>query len=618
MTPRAWPSTPPATSTSPTGGNNTISKVTPAGAVSTFVSSGLTGPDGLAFDAAGNLYVANCNSITISKVTPAGAVSTFVSSGLDWPEGLAFDAAGNLYVANHASNTISKIAPPVVVEGQPFSGVVFRFTDYDPQATASDFTAVVTLGDGNTVTLDSNGVVSGPAAAGGRIVADPAGGFDVQLSYTYAKVLSNVTFAVQVTDLGGASVSASDSTFSVAPPVQTTTTVGTSQTPVIYGTPVTFTATVSAPGSSVPPSQGGVDFVDTTTGQNLGNGTYVTSNGTNSTWSLASSPKTLNVTSGDSIQATYSPGGGFAASFGTTTQAVTALPIIVTAAASTKTYDGTASSAAVPVIGDVVSTLAGSPGQIGSTSGTGGAARFDIPDGAAVDSAGNVYLADTFNDTIRKITPSGVVTTLAGAAGQTGSSDGTGTAARFFWPTGVAVDSAGDVYVADQGNDEIRKITPSGVVTTLAGTAGQQGSSNGTGTAARFYYPQGLAVDAAGNVYVSDQDNDEIRKITPSGVVTTLAGSAGQTGSSDGTGSAARFNNPKGVAVDGAGNVYVADLNNQDVRKISPSARSAPWRAPQGKQAPATARAPRQDSIGPPVSRWTTRATFTWPIPPTT
>ena len=254
----------------------------------------------------------------------------------------------------------------------------------------------------------------------------------------------------------------------------------------------------------------------------------------------------------------------------------------------------------------VVTTLAGS---------------FDDPRGVAVDSAGNVYVADAGNDEIRKITPSGVVTTLAGSAGQTGSSDGTGSAARFNGPNGVAVDSAGNVYVADTGNDEIRKITPSGVVTTLAGSAGQAGSSDGTGSAARFGSPGGVAVDSAGNVYVADENNDEIRKITPSGVVTTLAGSAGQggssdgagsaarfnypvawrwtaratstwpisamgrsarsphlawsprwsagNGSSDGTGSAARFDDPEGVAVDSAGNVYVADTCNEEIREIS-------------------------------------------------
>jgi sugar lactone lactonase YvrE len=739
----------------------TISKVTPGGAVSTFVSGALDDPQALAFDAAGNLYIDSYAAGTVFRVTPTGAISTFAGTGLNFPNGLAFDAAGNLYVANGQNSTISKIAAPVLGKYQPFSGIVFRFNDYDPQPTASDFTAAVTLGDGNSVTLNSSGAVSGPAGAGGQIVADPNGGFDVQLSYTYTEALTNATFAVQVTDLSGDATSASTNTFSVAPTTATTTTVSSSQpsavygTPVtftanvsasdgnvaptqgsvdfydttasadlglgnfvpssgttstwtlttgvksfnvtsgdiitatytagtgfigssattiqtvtkapltitaspnskpydgttsatavptvaglvgsdtvtglsetydtpavgtgktltvaagyvvgdgnsgnnyavttvpnttgviavfntstslitssgsvVYGTPVAFTATVTASTGSVAPTQGSVDFKDTTTGADLGNGTFVTSSGTSSTWTFTTGVKTFNVTEGDSIQATYAPGLSFLGSFGTTTQAVTVLPITVTAVANTKTYDGTTTSAAAPVIGAVVTTLAGSVGQTGSSDGTGSAARFDEPEGTVVDSSGNVYVADTYNDEIRKITPSGVVSTLAGSAGRTGSSDGTGGAARFDDPWGVAVDSAGNVYVADTYNDEIRKITPSGVVSTLAGSAGQTGSSDGTGGAARFDYPTGVAVDSAGNVYVADLDNNEIRKISPSGVVTTLAGSAGQYGSSDGTGSAARFHRTRAVAVDGAGNVYVADQNNDEIRKITPS-----------------------------------------------
>ena len=207
----------------------------------------------------------------------------------------------------------------------------------------------------------------------------------------------------------------------------------------------------------------------------------------------------------------------------------------------------------------------------GSTNGTGSGARFDFPDGVAVDSAGNVYVADSENDTIRKITPVGVVSTLAGLAGSRGSADGTGSVARFSLPTGVAVDSAGNVYVADDGNNTIRKITPCGLVSTLAGLAGSSGSADGTGSAARFSQPFGLTVDSAGNVYVADRDNHLIRKITPAGVVTTLAGLAGSSGSTDGTGSAARFNFPLGLAVDNAGNVYVADTNSSTIRKVTSS-----------------------------------------------
>ena len=219
----------------------------------------------------------------------------------------------------------------------------------------------------------------------------------------------------------------------------------------------------------------------------------------------------------------------------------------------------------------VVTTLSGTAGMDGSQDGAGAAARFDGPSGVAVDSAGSVYVAEPFNHTLRKITPAGVVTTLAGTAGMSGSADGTGAAASFNGPTGVTVDGAGNVYVADQFNGTIRKVSPAGVVTTLAGTAGSFGSADGTGAAASFDAPIGVAVDGAGNVYVADLVDSTIRKVTAAGVVTTLAGTADQRGSADGTGAAARFHQPSGVAVDSAGNVYVADQLNSTIRKITPT-----------------------------------------------
>jgi sugar lactone lactonase YvrE len=219
----------------------------------------------------------------------------------------------------------------------------------------------------------------------------------------------------------------------------------------------------------------------------------------------------------------------------------------------------------------VVTTLAGLAGSSGSTDGTGSAARFNLPAGLTVDGSGNIYVADTYNHTIRKITSTGTVSTVAGQAGSSGSADGSGGNARFNYPSSVAVDSTGNLYVADTNNFTIRKITPAGAVSTVAGLAGISGISDGAGNAARFSSPEGVTVDGSGNLYVADTDNHTIRKITPAGAVTTLAGLAGTSGGGDGSGSVAQFQYPADLAVDSAGNLYVADTDNHTIRKITPA-----------------------------------------------
>jgi serine/threonine protein kinase/sugar lactone lactonase YvrE len=221
-----------------------------------------------------------------------------------------------------------------------------------------------------------------------------------------------------------------------------------------------------------------------------------------------------------------------------------------------------------------VVALAGQPGIAGNVDGVGTAARFRSPEGIAVDNSGALYIADTGNNTVRKILSDGTVATIAGQGGKAGRTDGMGFDARFLAPLGIAVGPSGNVFVAEFANDIIRKISPDGVVSTLAGSAGRPGSDNGIGDNAHFRNPWGLAVDRTGNVFVADKDNFTIREITPTGIVSTFAGQAGKLGKSDGPGSYARFNYPHSVAVNTFGHdemVYVADTGNCTIRAITPS-----------------------------------------------
>jgi sugar lactone lactonase YvrE len=225
----------------------------------------------------------------------------------------------------------------------------------------------------------------------------------------------------------------------------------------------------------------------------------------------------------------------------------------------------------------VVTTIAGNPSG-GGSDGTNGNALFQQPSGIAIGASGKLYVADTYNYTIRQITPVGtnwVVNTIAGILHSNGSMDGTNSNAQFNSPFGITVDAVGNLYVADTDNHAIRKLTPVGtnwVVTTIAGTAGvsESGFADGTNGAAKFASPQGIVVDRFTNLYVADTGNNSIRQITPIGtnwVVTTIAGGPGF---NDGTNQDAQFYAPEGIAVDTNDNLYVADTQNVEIRKISP------------------------------------------------
>ncbi|MGH7956747.1 MAG: hypothetical protein ACREH8_07020, partial [Opitutaceae bacterium] len=223
-----------------------------------------------------------------------------------------------------------------------------------------------------------------------------------------------------------------------------------------------------------------------------------------------------------------------------------------------------------------VSTLAGLPGSAGSANGSGITARFNTPYGIAADASGTLYVADSVNESIRRIAPNGTVTHFAGSP-IGGSTDGTGPAARFFRPQGVALDAAGNVYVADTFNHSIRKLSPAAVSSTLAGPGGNFGGTDGPAASARFNRPRGIGMDRQGNLFVSESFNNTVRKITPDGIVSTFAGQAGALDYNDATGTAARFGSPSGLTLDGTDNIFIVDQFYNALRRITPQGAVQSW-----------------------------------------
>jgi sugar lactone lactonase YvrE len=482
-------------------------------------------PYGLAVDGASNLYVADSGNNTIRKVTPVGenwVVTTLAGSPgnsgtndgtgtnalFNYPVGLAVDSASNLYVADYGNNTIRKVTPV----GKNW--VVTTLAGSPGNSGANDGTG-------------TNALFNGPW----DLAVDSA-------SNLYVTDSGNNTIR-KVTPAGAVTTLAGSAQFNPAGRLMYGSADGTGSA-----------AQFNSPEGVAVDSTGNVYVVD---GNNF-TLRKVAPVGTN--WVVTTLAGSVTCGSAD--------GTGSAARF--------SLPhgVAVDSAGNLYVADSVNYTVRKVTPEGAVTTLAGLAGAFGSADGTGVAARFERPDGVEVDTNGNLYVTDYDANTIRKVTSAGEVTTLAGSAGNAGTNDGTGTNALFNGPWGLAVDSAGYAYVADSGNDTIRKVTPTGAVTTLAGSAGNPGSADGTGTNALFSSPRGLAVDSAGNLYVADYNNSTVRKVTPTGVVTTLAGSAGNFNYADGTGTNALFNGPAAVAVDGAGNAYVADFGTC-IRKVTPA-----------------------------------------------
>ena len=562
--------------------NYTVRRIDAAGLVTTFAGSpGLSGSadgagsaarfmqlwGGLAADSDGNVYVADNN--TIRRITPAGAVSTWAGapgvggsadgSGADArfgkaPRGLAIDRAGNVYVADTDNRTIRKITPAGLVStlaglagvsgGVDGVGSKARFAD--PRGIAADGLGDLYVADGHRIRkVTSAGLVSTLAGAEGEAgSADGAGaaarfngpsgvatdsGGNIYVADTGNYTIRRITPDGVVSTLAGAAGSRG-SADGVGPAAR-------------FG---------GCPFADVIPICEGPLSVATDAADNV----YVTDSG-NHTLRRITPAAAVSTVAGAALEWGGDAGVGSNARFGGCVWMVPISyclgPAHIAADGDGNLYvaDQGSGIRKISPLADVSSAVSGSGGEVS---------------GIAIDSAGNLYWPR--HSTIVKMTPAGVVTTLAGNW-QVGSADGSGADARFSFPNDLATDSGGNVYVSDSGNHTIRKITPGGMVTTIAGAAGQIGTADGIGAQARFSSPQGIATDHDGNLYVTG--NHTVRKITPDGVVTTLAGTGGMAGFVDGMGTEARFDGPRGIAADRDGNLYVADSNNYAVRRITPS-----------------------------------------------
>jgi sugar lactone lactonase YvrE len=505
-------------------GESTIRRVSKSGVVTVFAgalgsrgyvdgpsaAARFNAPGEIALDRAGNIYVADLYNSAVRKISPDGTVST--AFGWGNLEGVAVDPGGNMYVSDTKDAIILKVAP-------------------DGVATTHAGTK------GAHGIADGTGAAAQFAAPGALAVDAECNVYVADGIYSYVDAETGTTLYV------------GNTIRKITPGGMVTT---------LAGNPY---------GQGGADGQGSAALFGSFQGLAVnGNGTiYVADNVSVAIRSITPSGFVTSVMGANHDVPSSSDGIGTAARFNA--------PGAVSVDAADNVYVADAGNGTIRKItpaGDVT-TVAGTAGVVGTADGTGASAQFKGPSGVAVDAKGNIYVADTDNHTIREISPSGAVTTLAGTAGAFGSADGSGAAARFSGPSGVAVDAGGTVYVADTGNNTIREISPGGVVTTLAGGPGTVGGfADGAGSSARFESPEGVAVDAKGDVYVADTGNNAIRVTSSAGIVTTLAGAPSSAGNADGPLATAQFGAPQGVAVDSAGNVYVADTRNSTIRRITP------------------------------------------------
>ncbi len=564
--------------------NNKIRKITPAGNVTTHADGSTAAPGtesriiemyDMASDNAGNLYVTDNGASKIKKISQSGVITTFASN-LGSLTAVTVSNQGIVYAAS--DNIIRQISPAGVVSSLAGSATGFA----DGTGTAAKFWGITGL------TTDASGNIYVADGANYRVRKVTATGVVTTLAGTGEQsFLDGPALTAKFRFMHGITIDAENNLYVIDTDngrlrkISATGVVSTIAGSGLSG---------SVDGTSSAASFGLIAAISIDANKNFYLPELTTHN-------IRKVDAAGNVTTlGGSGIPGYQDGnvGGITGNISTLQMQVSisdvTAPVItplsnniiveldasghktITASAAAIVIDNCKSNPLISVsqlsfdcsdLGSKSLTVKATDGTFGSGANP-SAVSFNSPYGSIVDAAGNIYIADGGNHQIRKITPAGIVSTFAGN-GVAGSTDGTGTAAKFNWPSGLTIDQSGNIYVADLFNFKVRKITPAGVVTTFAGTGGN-GSSDGAANVAMFGYIEAVAADQQGNIYVADQGNRKIRKISPSGIVSTYAGS-GSAGHDNGPANTATFVAPLSVAVDGTGNVYVADDNF--IKKIS-------------------------------------------------
>jgi len=529
----------------------------------------------LAFDNAGNAYIAEADLHTIRKISASGIVTTLggkaghagSADGLrsaarfHRPRGIAVDAAGNVFVADSGNRALRKISPGGVVStlaGNPLAR---------PETGPADGTGSAALfGSVLDVTVDTNGVI---------YVAEDA----TIRKITQSGVVTTLTGIKRPECIhlrqGASQCNYVDGPASVAT-LHTESLVADANGNVYFTGPnsvrkvtpdgvVSTLAGQSSTAGNVDGAGSAARFSSLRAITLDGNGDLFVTDQHALVRKISAAGLVTTVAGTLPALSSYADGPGKSASFNR--------PEGITADGKGNLFVADHDNHVIRKIATdgVVTTYAGTVAKPGALDATGPNARFAHPAGIAVDTAGVVYIAQYNHRTVRKVSPGGVVTTLAGVAGEIGYADGNGSAARFRWLGAIAVDKTGNVYVGDSGT--LRKISPSGMVSTLAGDPDWDNGRplvDGAGSKARFGPISGLTVDNQGNIFVTGRS--AIRKVTPDGVVTTVAGSLEEYGHADGAGAAARFYFIRGIVIDAAGNLFVGDtFMNSVIRKITPA-----------------------------------------------